>query len=110
MQSFHVADLLEDGTDSTEPYVEFLRESSLSAGLYRLPAGGTDPQEAHSEDEVYYVVSGEARVRVGEETRRVEPGSVVFVAKHTDHEFVDIRADLVVLVVFAPAEGTLAGE
>ncbi|MCK7526822.1 MAG: cupin domain-containing protein [Ignavibacteriales bacterium] len=30
----------------------------MSMGLYVLPTGGGDPQSPHTEDEVYYVVSG----------------------------------------------------
>ncbi len=30
----------------------------MSAGIYVLPSGGTDPQNPHKEDELYYVVRG----------------------------------------------------
>ena len=46
-------------------YQEFLRVPALSAGVYVLPAGGTDPQKPHKEDEMYYVVRGHAKMRVG---------------------------------------------
>lgn len=108
MHDFHLDELLADHDGSDGPYLEFLRRESTSVGLYRLPAGGTDPQEPHAEDEVYHVVSGRATVRVADETRPVEPGSVVFVEREVDHEFVDIEEDLAVLVFFAPAEGSLA--
>lgn len=77
---------------------------SLSMGLYALPAGGVDPQQPHTEDEVYYVVSGRATIRVGEEDRPVESGSVVFVEARVEHRFHTITEDLTVLVFFAPAE------
>jgi mannose-6-phosphate isomerase-like protein (cupin superfamily) len=73
-------------------------------GVYRLPAGGRDPQSPHTEDEVYYVVDGQAQIRVGEEDRSVGPGSIVFVAAHVDHRFHSIEENLTVLVFFAPAE------
>jgi mannose-6-phosphate isomerase-like protein (cupin superfamily) len=96
------------GDSSNEPYLELLRRDSLSVGVYRLPAGGVDPQEPHSEDEVYYVVSGRARIEVADEVSPIEPGDVVFVEREVDHRFVDIEEELVVLVFFAPAEGSLA--
>ncbi len=37
-------------------YLEFVRQPDLSAGLYVLPVGGTDPQQPHSEDEIYVVL------------------------------------------------------
>ena len=33
-------------------YREFLRVPSMSAGLYVLPAGATDPQQPHHQDEM----------------------------------------------------------
>ena len=85
-------------------YQEFLRVPTLSAGVYVLPAGGADPQKPHKEDEVYYVVRGLARMRVGLEEQPVKAGSVIFVAAEVEHRFFDIREELEVLVFFAPAE------
>ena len=39
---------------------EHLRTDDLSIGTYAIPAGGADPQEPHTEDEVYVVSSGRA--------------------------------------------------
>ena len=36
-------------------------------GLSVLPAGETDLQSRHTEDEVYYVVSGRAKIKVTDE-------------------------------------------
>ena len=85
-------------------YLEFLRVPALSAGVYVLPAGATDPQKPHKEDEVYYVVRGSARMRVGSEEQPVKAGSVIFVPAEVEHRFFDIREALEVLVFFAPAE------
>ena len=87
-------------------YLEFLRVPDLSAGLYRLEAGTTDPQQPHAEDEVYVVTRGRCRFRAGADEREVGPGSVLFVPARMEHRFVDIREPLEVLVVFGPAEGS----
>ena len=50
-------------------HLEFLRVPDLSAGLYRLEAGASDPQKPHAEDEVYLVVRGRSRFRVGTDER-----------------------------------------
>ena len=76
----------------------------LSAGLYVLDEGATDPQAPHSEDELYHVVSGRARFTAGDETREVRAGSLVFVAARVPHRFHDITERLQILVVFGPAE------
>lgn len=85
-------------------YEEFLRTPSMSAGLYELAAGGTDPQQPHTEDELYHVTAGRATFECDGERRTVGPGDTIFVAARAPHRFIDITEDLVVLVVFAPAE------
>ena len=87
-------------------YVEFLRVDAMSAGLYALPAGASDPQTPHNEDEIYYVISGRASIDIDGDVSTVEPGAVIFVGKHVEHRFIDIAEDLEVLVLFAPAETT----
>jgi mannose-6-phosphate isomerase-like protein (cupin superfamily) len=85
-------------------YREFLRVPAMSAGLYVLPAGETDRQKPHREDEIYYVVRGRARFKAGPEDREVSAGSVIFVAAEVGHRFYEITEELEVLVIFAPAE------
>ena len=104
MQAFDFAQLVSQQKSSDKLYFEFLRVPDLSMGLYVLPSGGTDPQSPHTEDEVYYVVSGRAKIRVGEEDRDVGAGSIVYVAKNVEHRFHSIEEELSVLVFFAPAE------
>jgi mannose-6-phosphate isomerase-like protein (cupin superfamily) len=106
MEAFELADLLRRRADSGNLYLEFLRTHDLSVGLYVLPAGGTDPQSPHTEDEVYYVVSGRGRVTVGEDDRAIETGSVVFVGADVEHRFHSIQEELVLFVAFGPAEYT----
>ena len=85
-------------------YREFLRVPSMSAGLYVLPAGATDPQRPHHEDEMYYVIRGRARFRAGDQDQEVSAGTVLFVAAEREHRFYDVAEELAVLVFFAPAE------
>ncbi len=101
---FEISQLEAQRAKSEERYLEFLRVPAMSAGVYVLPAGGIDPQTPHKEDEMYYVVHGRARIRVGSEERSVSAGSVIFVAARVGHRFYDVVEELVVLVFFAPAE------
>jgi mannose-6-phosphate isomerase-like protein (cupin superfamily) len=100
----NVAEIDRERAQRGKLYREFLRVPAMSAGLYVLPAGGTDPQRPHHEDEMYYVVRGRARFLAGEEDREVSAGSVIFVAAEVEHRSHDILEELVVLVFFAPAE------
>jgi len=104
MQAFELEELISRNETSNKLYLEFLKVPDLSMGLYVLPAGGTDPQSPHTEDEVYYVVSGRAKIQVGEEERTVQAGSIVYVAKNVEHKFHSIEEELRLLVFFAPAE------
>jgi mannose-6-phosphate isomerase-like protein (cupin superfamily) len=101
---FQIADLSKQQSASGKRYLEFLRVSALSAGVYVLPAGGTDQQSPHKEDELYYVISGRARMRVGSADETVSAGSVIFVGAGVEHRFYNIEEELTVLVFFAPAE------
>ena len=104
MQAFEMDDLITEQAAGKRPYLEFLKEPSLSCGLYVLAAGSVDKQQPHLEDEVYYVIHGKGQISVGDEIRDVQPGSVVYVAAHVEHRFHDIREELKILVFFAPPE------
>lgn len=101
---FQLSDLNQQRTQAGKRYMEFLRVPAISAGIYVLSAGGTDPQSPHKEDELYYVVRGKARIRAGTEDQAVGEGSVIFVAAGVPHRFYDITEELLILVFFAPAE------
>lgn len=104
MQAYELTQLLSQRADLNKPYLEFLKVPDLSMGLYVLPAGGTDLQSPHTEDEVYYVVSGKAKIKVADENRDVQAGSIVYVAKNIEHRFHSIEEELTIIVFFAPAE------
>lgn len=109
MQAHEVPELDPQPRDAEgHGYVDFLASELLSVGLAVWPAGSTDRQRPHEEDEVYYVISGRGVIRVGGEDRPVKPGSLVFVAAHVEHRFHDITDDLRVLVFWAPPHNRAA--
>jgi mannose-6-phosphate isomerase-like protein (cupin superfamily) len=99
---FQIDDLEKQRTRTGKAYLEFLRFPAMSAGVYTLPAAGVDQQKPHREDEMYYVVRGRARMRVGAADQDIRAGSVIFVAAEVEHRFYDIAEELMVLVFFAP--------
>lgn len=104
MDAFTLPNLIAAREQSGELYHEFLRVPTMSAGVYQLAAGSIDPQEPHTEDELYYVAQGQAQIQVGDENMAVAAGSLIFVAANVEHRFHTIREDLTVIVFFAPAE------
>ena len=120
---FHIDELSSERARRGKLYLEFLLLPAMSAGVYVLAAGASDPQKPHHEDELYYVVRGRARMQIGaresaehspaehspeehspEEHSEVRAGSVIFVEAEREHRFYDITEELEVLVFFAPAE------
>jgi len=104
VQAFEIENLISQQKVGENLYLEFLKVPDISMGLYVLPAGGTDPQSPHTEDEVYYVLSGRAKIQVADEDRDVQAGSIVYVAKNVEHRFHSIDEELTVIVFFSPAE------
>ena len=100
-RTFHLRELLEEHEASGRPYLEFLRVPSLSSGIYRMAAGSKDLQAPHDEDEVYFVIEGRGRVRVGEEEHSVERGSILYVRQSEEHSFFEVEEDMTLLVFFA---------
>ena len=106
--AFTLSEVLERRRKLDRAWLEFLRVPALSMGVYSLAVGAEDPQRPHTEDEVYYVISGRATLRVAGEDRVAEPGSILYVGASVEHRFHRVEADLTALVFFAPAEGTNA--
>lgn len=104
MQTFHLDTIAQDGQTHSASYYEFLRSRDMSAGLYQLPAGATDPQGAHQEEVLFYVIRGAASMVVGDDQLEVSAGSIVHIPKLVAPRFTAVHAALEVLVVFAPAE------
>jgi quercetin dioxygenase-like cupin family protein len=108
MKCFDLGHILTRREEMGRPYLEFLRVHALSMGVYHLKAGQADPQQPHTEDEVYYVLNGRGLFRAGQEIQPVHPGAVLLVERDIEHRFFDITEDLTLLVFFAPAEGSQA--
>jgi mannose-6-phosphate isomerase-like protein (cupin superfamily) len=108
VQFFSITEIDQQRAQSGKLYREFLRVPAMSAGVYVLAPGSSDPQKPHHEDELYYVVRGRARFKADGSTDKqdseVTAGSIIFVTAGVLHRFYDITEELTVLVFFAPAE------
>ena len=106
-QAAELDDVIAKARSAQDGYAaEVLRSDLLSVGLYLLPAGGSDDQTPHDEDEVYYAVRGRATLRVRAEDHPVSPGTLLFVPAHAVHFFHDIAEELILVVFWAPPEGS----
>ncbi len=102
-QVFDLAEIKGKLKGDAVEYLEFLKVPALSCGVYTLTAGSTDMQAPHDEDEVYLVLEGSARMRLGDEDKAVGPGSLLYVGATTEHSFFEIEEDMTLLVFFATA-------
>ncbi|PKB81469.1 MAG: hypothetical protein BZY88_06515 [SAR202 cluster bacterium Io17-Chloro-G9] len=108
MEAFDLTQIVGLHARSGQSYHEFIRSEYLSCGLYCLAAGSVDPQQPHTEDEIYYVIKGSATVSVDGEDRLISEGATIFVAKEVEHRFHTITEGLTILVIFAPPRRSLA--
>lgn len=102
MDVFDLAQIVGGHSENGELYHEFFKAKRVSVGLYGLKAGETDPQSPHTEDEIYYIVSGIGTIEIDGEHREVSAGAVIYVEEHVPHSFHTITEDLSIIVVFAP--------
>lgn len=94
---------------SRHDFAEFFRGETLSLMVACWPADAQDEQTPHTEDEVYYVVAGRAKLRVGSEEGEVGPGTVAYIASGVEHRFHSIQEDLHVLVFWSPPRHSRLG-
>ena len=110
-QAAELDDVVAQARSAPDGYAaEVLRSDLLSVGLYLLAAGAADDQTPHNEDEVYYTVRGQAKLRVGADDHPVRPGTILFVPALAEHFFHDIQEELVLVVFWAPPEDSVEVE
>ena len=98
---YHFDELDHERSDDNKAYLSFLSVDSMHCGVYSLEAGGVDGQQPHTEDEVYFVQSGEAKIQISGKDYDLKPGSIVFVPAYAEHRFHSITKDLKTLVFFS---------
>lgn len=81
---------------------------SLLVGLNCFEPGQTQKIHVHAgSDKFYLVVSGKARMMVGEETREVGAGTVVWAPADLPHGVAQALERTVMLVAIAPPPGVI---
>lgn len=103
-KSYHLPELVERLEKNGGYFLDFLKVRNLEAGIIVLRPGEADTQEPHSDDELYYVISGDGWMEMGSEKVRVKAGSIIFIPAGLHHKFYGNRVDLVVLYMFAARE------
>ena len=66
---------------------------------------GSDPQNPHTRDEIYFVAAGEGEYVCGETRQKFGPTDLLFAAAGVPHRFENFTDDFAVWVLFYGPEG-----
>lgn len=84
-------------------FATIFEHGTLAVEIY-APVG-TDPQQPHNRDEIYFVASGSGEYVCGESRERFGPTDLLFAAAGAVHRFENFTDHLVVWVLFYGPEG-----
>ena len=107
--SLTVADALESlhGPDGPR-FATIFQHGTLLVEIYA--PRGSDPQNPHTRDEIYFVATGSGEFVCGETRTPFKPTDVLFAAAGVAHRFENFTDDLTVWVMFYGPEGGEAEE
>src|SRR6185503_4915304 len=99
-----VADALQKiPTAEGKRFATIFGHGSLAVEIYA--PRGTDPQQPHTRDEVYFVASGSGEYVCGDRRQTFGPTDILFAAAGSVHRFENFSGDLTVWVLFYGPEG-----
>ena len=83
-------------------FAEVFSKESITLEIGKYPT--SSPKNPHTENEVYYIISGSGMIRVGDNTYSVERGDVVFVEQGLEHDFFNIDEEITALTIFVGSD------
>jgi len=89
-------------------FATIFQHGSLLAEIYA--PRGSDPQQPHTRDEIYFVAAGSGEYVCGETRTPFKPTDLLFAAAGVVHRFENFSDDLTVWVLFYGPEGGEAAE
>jgi mannose-6-phosphate isomerase-like protein (cupin superfamily) len=90
-------------TPDGKRFSTFFEHGSLLVEIYA--PRGTDPQQPHRRDEIYFVAAGIGEYVCGETRTSFQPTDLLFAAAGEAHRFENFSDDLTVWVLFYGPEG-----
>ncbi len=80
-------------------YVTMFKHGPLELEYYQPQ--GQDPQQPHTRDEVYFVISGSGWFVQGSERRQFASGEVIYAPAGSPHHFEDFSEDFATWAIFS---------
>jgi mannose-6-phosphate isomerase-like protein (cupin superfamily) len=90
-------------TPEGKRFATIFEHGSLVVEIYS--PRGTDPQNPHTRDEIYFVVTGTGDYVCGDSRRPFGPSDLLFAAAGVTHRFENFSDDLTLWVLFYGPEG-----
>ncbi len=77
---------------------------NLWLGVSKVDPGSSSNEHSHDDqEEIFYVIAGHGRIRVGGEEEPIEPGSCIYIPMNTPHQLINTADEtLKVLSVASP--------
>jgi len=77
---------------------------NLWVGISKIDPGNSSNEHSHDDlEEIFYVVAGHGRIRVGDEEEPIEAGSCIYIPTDTPHQLINTGDEtLKVLAVTSP--------
>jgi mannose-6-phosphate isomerase-like protein (cupin superfamily) len=85
------------------PFVRMMAGGTMSVEVFAPK--GTDLQQPHAQDELYFIHSGTAQIIINEQRFDAAVGDAFFVASGVAHQFENFSDDFVTWVVFYGPKG-----
>jgi quercetin dioxygenase-like cupin family protein len=105
-EHFKSLDALAGFSSEQATKIDVLRGQHVFVGLNCFEPGQSQKTHVHAgSDKFYVVLSGKARMIVGDETRDAGPGTVVWAPADLSHGVVEALERTVMLVAMAPPPG-----
>lgn len=81
-----------------------LGTQNLWVGVSKVDPGSSSNMHAHDDlEEIFYVISGRGKIRVGDEEEPIEAGSCIYMPRNTPHQLINTSDEtLKVLAVTSP--------
>lgn len=89
------------------PFAQVLAHGSMSVEVFAPGSNqdGHDRQQPHSQDELYFVLSGRGEIIISGQRFDAGAGDAFFVAAGAEHRFENFSKDFVTWVVFYGPQG-----
>ncbi len=74
------------GIDFSVDVLDFPGTQAFDARVVRIAAGANNELHKHAHESLFYVISGKAEVRIGDDRLTLEPGGLAFVPRWAFHQ------------------------